>query len=162
MDYQAISTNSLYFEISNKEQVIGQLIYKNWFKFNAEINILNSKYQIEPKGFWGTTVEVKDGENVILKFTMNWDGNILLQTYFNKIEKDYIFKHSGFFKESFILTDQKNNELLVMKPKFKWNSLKYEYEITTSVIFETFEEKDILLLNSLHCANYFMAMMMGM
>lgn len=51
MDYQAISTNSLYFEISNKEQVIGQLIYKNWFKFNAEINILNSKYQIEPKGF---------------------------------------------------------------------------------------------------------------
>ncbi|MBW7674108.1 hypothetical protein [Chryseobacterium chendengshani] len=93
---------------------------------------------------------------------MNWDSNILVHTYFDKIGKDYIFKHTGFFKESFVLTDQKGNELLRMKPNFKWNTLNYEYEIMTSDIFETFNEKNILLLNSLHCANYYMAMMMGM
>jgi hypothetical protein len=161
MEYQAKSNNTLSFDVTKDEKTIGKLVYKNWFKFNAEIEILNSKYQIEPKGFWGTTVEIKDGKNVILKFTMNWDGNILVQSYFDD-EKNYIFKHAGFFKESFVLTDEKGTELLVMKPKFKWNSLNYEYEITTSMIFEGFEKKDILIFNSLHCANYYMAMMMGM
>lgn len=161
MEYQAKSKNSLYFEVLNEENIIGKLIYKNWFKFNAEIEISNSTYQVEPKGFWGTTVEMKDDKKVLLKFTMNWDGNILVQTYFDD-EKSYIFKHQGFFKESFVLTDEKGTELLVMKPKFKWNSLNYEYQITTSVLLETLNEKNIMLLNSLHCANYYMAMMMGM
>jgi len=162
MEYSATSEKFTTFKITKDEKIIGELHYKNWFTFNAEIEILNSKYQVEPKGFWGTTVEVIDGKNVILKFAMNWDGNILLQTYFDDSEKDYIFKHQGFFKESFVLTDQKGAELMMMKPNFKWNSLAYEYQMTASEILETFEEKNILLLISLHCANYYMSMMMGM
>ena len=161
MNYNAKSSNSLDFEITQQEKIIGKIIYPSWFKFSAQIEISNSKYQAEPKGFWGTTVEIKDGKDVILKFTMNWDGNILIQSYFEN-EKSYIFKYAGFFKESFILTDEKGTELLIIKPKFKWNSLHYEYEIKTSLIFETLEKKDILLLNSSHCANYYMSMMMGM
>lgn len=162
MEYSATSEKFTTFKITKDEKIIGELHYKNWFKFNAEIEILNSKYQVEPKGFWGTTVEVTNGKKVILKFAMNWDGNILLQTYFDDTEKDYIFKHLGFFKESFVLTDQKGSELMMMKPNFKWNSLNYEYLMTTSEILETFDEKNILLLISLHCANYYMSMMMGM
>lgn len=150
MEYSATSEKFTIFKITKDEKIIGELHYKNWFKFNAEIEILNSKYQVEPKGFWGTTVEVTDGKNVILK------------TYFDDTEKDYIFKHQGFFKESFVLTDPKGSELMMMKPNFKWNSLNYEYQMTTSEILETFDEKNILLLISVHCANYYMSMMMGM
>ncbi|MCX8524552.1 hypothetical protein OF897_11570 [Chryseobacterium formosus] len=110
----------------------------------------------------GTTVEVKDGKNVILKFAMNWDGNIVLNTYLNDVEKNYTFSHKGFFRESFVLTDEKGSELLVMNPNIQWRSLIYEYQITTSEILETFEEKNILLLISLHCANNYMSMMAGM
>ena len=160
MKYNAKSKNTVNFEISDEKKTIAKLIYKSWFKFNAEIEILNSKYQIEPKGFWGTTVEVKDDEKVLLKFTMNWDGNIFVQTYFDD-EKNYIFKRQGFFKESFVFTEENGTELLIMKPSFKWKSLNYEYQITTSSLFESLSEKNILLINSLHCANYYMAMMMG-
>lgn len=162
MEYQATSKNALDFELKNNEATIGRLTYKSWFKFSAEIDILKSNYKIEPLGFWGTTVEVKEGDKILMKFAMNWDGNILIHTYFDNEEKVYIFKHKGFFKESFVLTDEKGTELLIMKPNFKWNSLNYDYQISTSLIFETLSEKDILLLNSLHCANYYMAMMMGM
>ena len=162
-EYQAKSNNSLSFELTKDDKLIGKLSYEKWFKFNATIEIANNaNYQVEPKGFWGTTIEVKDKEKLLIKFKMDWSGNIVVQTYFNDIEKDYMFKHKGVFNESFILADQEGNELLTMKPDFKWKKIYYEYQITTSEIFETFSNKEILLMNSLHYANYYMSMASSM
>lgn len=160
--YQAKSPNSLSFELTKDGNLIGSLIYKSWFKFNAVMEIANNAtYQVEPKGFWGTTIELKDKEKVLLKFSMNWSGEIVIQTYFSDTEKGYIFKHRAVFKESFILLDQEGTELLVVKPLLQWKKMSYEYELTASAVFETFLHKEILLLTSLHCANYYMSMMSG-
>ncbi|WBV60615.1 hypothetical protein PFY12_00505 [Chryseobacterium camelliae] len=160
-EYKVKSSNSLVFELTKNEIIIGNLTYKSWFKFSAEFDLSNSKYQIEPKGFWGTTIELKEGEKILLKFRMNWNGDIVIQTYFNETKVGYIFKHRGIFKESFVLTDEAGTELLVMKPDLKWYSMNYGYQITTSDTFDTFIGKDILLMTSLHCANYYMSMMMA-
>lgn len=158
--YQAKSINSLTFDLTKGDTLIGKLSYEKWFKFNAVIEIAdNQNYQVVPKGFWGTTIEIKDGEKLLLQFKMNWNGEIVVHTYFNDLEKDYIFKHRGVFKESFTLTDQEGIELLVIKPHFKWNKMNYEYQITTSDTFEAFSNQEILLITSLHCANYYMSMM---
>ncbi|MCE3076166.1 hypothetical protein [Chryseobacterium gwangjuense] len=160
-EYKVKSSNSLVFELTENESVIGNLKYKSWFRFSAEFDILNSKYQIEPKGFWGTTIELKEGEKVLLKFRMNWGGEIVIQTYFNEIKKGYLFKHRGIFKDSFVLTDEGGTELLVMKPDLKWHTMNYGYQIATSDTFDTFTNKEILLMTSLHCANFYMSMMMA-
>jgi len=158
-EYQAKLNNSLSFGLTKGDELIGKLIYKSWFRFNALIEIANSlNYQVEPKGFWGTTIEIKDNDKVLLEFTMNWNGEVVIQTYFNNIEKGYIFKHQGIFKESYILTDQEGIELLTMKPHLKWKLMDYEYQIITSDSFESFPEREILLLTALHCANYYMSM----
>ncbi len=157
--YQAKSSNSLSFNVTKEDKLIEKLSYKSWFKFNAVIEISStSRYQVEPKGFWGTTIELKDGEKVLLTFKMNWNGEIIVQTYFNNSEKDYIFKQGGIFNESFVLIDQEGIELLVMKPHLKWKKMNYEFQITTSDSFESFSNKEILLITSLHCANYYMSM----
>ncbi len=156
--YQAKS-NKLVFDITKDYTLIGQLTYKSWFKFNATITLPNTtEYEVLPKGFWGTTIEVKDGENVLLEFKMNWSGDVVIQTYFNAVEKGYVFKHRGFFKDSFILLDEDGAELLVMKPHVKWSKMFYEYEITTADAFEALSNKEIVLITSLHCANYYMSM----
>lgn len=158
-EYQAKISNTFSFDITKDNQSVGKLTYKSWFKFDAELELTNhSKYRIEPKGFWGTIIELKEGENVLLKFNMNWNGDIIVQTFFDGIEKDYVFKHRGIFKESFVLIDKEGTELLVMKPHIKWNVMNYEYTITTTDIFEALSNKEILLINSLHCANYYMSM----
>jgi hypothetical protein len=54
---------------------------------------------------------------------------------------------------------QEGIELLVMKPHFKWNKMNYEYAITSSDDFESFSNKKVLLMTSLHCANYYVSMM---
>lgn len=159
-EYYAKSSNSLSFEVTREERLIGKLTYTSWFKFNAVIEIADGQtYQVEPKGFWGTTIELKDHERVLLKFRMNWNGEIVVQTYFDGIKNGYLFKHRGIFKESFVLTDQDGVELMIIKPHLKWTSMNYEYQIITSDAFETFPEKEIVLINALHCANYYMSMM---
>lgn len=159
-EYYAKSSNSLSFEVTREERLIGKLIYTSWFKFNAVIEIAHGQtYQVEPKGFWGTTIELKDDERVLLKFRMNWNGEIVVQTYFDGIKNGYLFKHRGIFKESFVLTDQDGVELMIIKPHLKWTSMNYEYQINTSDAYETLPEKEIVLINALHCANYYMSMM---
>ncbi|MBV8325244.1 hypothetical protein [Chryseobacterium sp.] len=158
-EYYAKLNDSLSFELTRDSLLMGRLIYESWFTFNAEIEIKNRFYHVEPKGFWGTTIELKDNERVILKFRMNWNGEIVIQTYFDGIKEGYLFKHRGMFKESFVMISQQGEELFVMKPHLKWSALHYEYHITTTERFETFSNKEILLLNALHCANYYMSMM---
>ncbi|HCM33267.1 hypothetical protein [Chryseobacterium sp.] len=159
-EYYAKSNNSLNFEVTNDDKLIGTLSYKNWFKFNAIIDIAAYKsYQVEPKGFWGTTIELKDGEKVLLKFRMNWNGEIIVQTYFDGVKESYVFKHRGIFKESFVLTDKIGSELVIMKPNFKWNLMGNEYQMITSDTFENLSNKEVLMMISLHCANYYMSMM---
>lgn len=121
-EYYAKSSSSLAFEVTRDHQFIGKLTYKSWFQFNAVIELLNNiSYQVEPKGIWGTTIELKDGEKALLKFRMNWNGEIVIQTYFNEIKNGYLFKHRGIFKESFVLTDVEGTELLVVKSHLKWS-----------------------------------------
>lgn len=161
-EYHAKAANSLTFEITRNGRDVGKLSYKSWFKFDAVIDLADhSTYQVEPKGFWGTTIELSDRSRVLLKFKMNWNGQIVVQTYFNNVEKGYVFKHVGVFKESFVLADADGVDLLVMKPHLKWSKLNYEYQITTTDAFETTTEKDVLLMTSVHCANYYMSMMMS-
>ena len=160
--YHAKSNNTLTFEVTKEESLIGKLTYQSWFKFNAVIELAdNTMYQVEPKGFWGTTVELKDGDKVLAKFKMNWYGEIVVQTFWNGLEEGYLFKHRGLFKESFVLTNEEGLEMIVLKPLLKWTKMHYEYQVTTSDGLEGATRKDLLLMASLHCANYYMSMMMA-
>ncbi|MBD2705230.1 hypothetical protein IC229_31705 [Spirosoma sp. BT702] len=161
-DYQAKSSNSLSFELTQGAESIGKLTYKNWFHFTATLELANhSTYQLIPKGFWHSTIELKEADRVLLKFSMNWNGSIALKTYFNDMENEYLLKHRGVFNESFLLIDQEETELLIMKPHVKWINLNYEYQIQASDRFESLSNKELLLLTSIHCANYYMSMMAG-
>ena len=73
--YQAKSNTPLSFNLSKGEDLIGRLSYANWFSFNALIKMAsNSTYSLEPKGFWGTKIELKDDGKVLLEFEINWKG----------------------------------------------------------------------------------------
>jgi hypothetical protein len=156
-EYQAKLNSALSFDLTKEDKLIGKLSYKSWFGFKAVMEIGNrSTYQLEPKGFWETAIELKDGDKVLLTCKMNWKGEIVIQATGDRSDKGYMFKHRGFFKDSFMLADHDGIELLVMKPHMKWNKMNYEYLVSTSDGFDAFSDKEILLMTSLHCANYYM------
>ena len=157
-EYKAQSKGLLSFDVTRNDKFIGRLSYKNWYSFKASVELAdNSTYQIEEKGFWGTTIELKHNEKLLLNFKMNWNGDIIIQTYFDRAEADYVFKHKGFLKESYVLLDRKGTELLVMKPDLNWRKLNYNYQLTTTNEFDEFSNSKILLFTVLHCANYYVS-----
>ncbi|MBO3271745.1 hypothetical protein [Hymenobacter defluvii] len=58
-----------------------------------------------------------------------------------------------------MLTDAKHQELLVLQPDFKWKKVTYEYDIATAETFEALPFKDVLLLLTVHLANYYITIM---
>ena len=160
-DYNAKSIDTKHFYLTTSdENPIGILKYDSWFSFKSEIILEdNTVYHVQPKGFWGTTIELKKDDTVLLNFKMNWNGNIVINTKFEEVERDFILKHKGVLKSSYVLQDKDGLELLVIQPDFKWNKFRYDYTLSTTEKLEQFGFKNILLLTTIHCANYYMAMM---
>lgn len=159
-EYKVKSEDTKHFSLTLDYQEIGRLIYKKWFSFKAEMILMGARtYQIEPKGFWGTTIELKQHDNVLLNFKMDWNGNIIIHTRFDETERDYVLKHKGILKSAYILLSKEKEELLAIQPDFKWSKFNYDYTISTTDEFENLRGKEILLLSTIHCVNYYMTMM---
>ena len=159
--YKANSTDSRNFSLTLENSKIGELKYSEWYSFKAEIQLAdNSNYQLEPKGFWDSTIELKKAEKTLLEFKMGWKG-ILIKTNFNDNEKNYLLKLKGLLSSKFILIDAEENEILAVETAFKWRKLNYDYNIETSTEFDNMENKELMLLTILHCINYYLTVIVA-
>ncbi len=153
--YKAISTNHLNFNLTSGNKNIGELVYKKWYAYEADIQIFDGdKFQLEPKGFWDSKIELKDKEKTLLEFKLGWNG-ININTFFNDVEETYLLEIKGFSESKFTLTDNENNEVLVADFGSKWNNFNYDFNIKTTDEFEKYPNKDIVILTILHCINYY-------
>lgn len=160
-NYTATSRNSRTFILSNESGTLGELIYPKWYTFNAEI-VLNktSKYQLELDGFWDSKIKLKEGDVVLLEFKIGWNGVELHSNLDGKSER-YLLKLKGFFSSKYILVDAQDKELLEAEFDFKWKKLEYDYNIITSKSFENLNNKELLILTTLHCINYYLTIISG-
>ena len=159
--YKANSINSKSFILTIENTKIGELNYNEWYSFKAEIQLAdNSIYQLEPKGFWDSKIELKKAEKTLLEFKMGWKG-IVIKTNFNENEKNYLLKLKGLLSNKFILVDAEENEILAVDTDFKWNKFNFDYTIETSTEFDTMENKELMLLTILHCVNYYLTIIVA-
>ncbi|HPI55033.1 MAG TPA: hypothetical protein PLU10_10095 [Chitinophagaceae bacterium] len=161
-EYLIKSSESRNFSLLKKDQELGHLLYPNWFSFKAEIIMTDSSiYEIGPVGFWGTTIEVKHDDVVLANFKMNWNGHIILKTFFEDREVDFMFKNKGFFKRSYILENQQHEEMVSIQQEFKWDKFNFEFVLNATPIFKNETHNHILYLICIHCANYFTSLGTG-
>ncbi|WP_303311821.1 hypothetical protein [Hymenobacter sp. BT730] len=156
-DYNVTANGTRDFQLLADGKLLGALHYTEWFSLKAVLKLTdNSTFQIEPRGVWGTTIELKDQQTVLLNFKMHWNGTIVIKSKFNR--KAFLFKQKSMLKNTFVLQDKDEQELLVVQPAFKWSSFNYDYTLSTTEEFEVLEMKAFLLLTAVHCANYYMTM----
>ena len=158
-EYNVTSLDAKQFILLSNNLEIGKLVYESWFSNKAQIILTNiSTYKIEPKGFWGTSLELIKNHTVLANIKMNWNGHIVISTLFNEIPKDYALK-KGILKDTFILTNKNNQELLKVIPDFNWKKLNYNYKISINNNLDISQEfNDVFLFTIIHCANYYMTM----
>ena len=116
-NYQVKSSDTRRFVVTAENEKIGELNYDNWFSFKFELLLTTGEaFQVEPKGFWGTTIELRKAGVVLLNFKMHWDGNIIIKTRFENEESNYNLKYKGIFKTSFVLQDENEKVFLEIQP----------------------------------------------
>lgn len=153
--YKVNSANSRDFILTMDNINIGELKYPKWYSFKAEMSLAdNALYQLIPKGLWDSRIELKQGEKTILYFEMGWKGIVI---NFNNSDKKYLLKLKGLLSNKFVLIGPDEKELLAIETDFKWAKLTFDFNIKTSNEFDNFENKEVLLLTTLHCVNYYMA-----
>jgi hypothetical protein len=156
IEYSVKSVDRKKFSFTNNDNLIGDLIYEQRYNLKSYILLANGlSYHFEPKGDSAMTIELKEGESILINFKMNSKGNITINTKFENIEKHYIFKHTGVFKSTYTLVDSEEEELLVIQTDFKWDKFNQDYIISISDTFDKFKNKDIILLTMIHCINYY-------
>lgn len=154
--YKANSTDSRNFSLTADGQNLGELIYKKWYSFDAQITLSDgTTYQLEPIGFWDSKIELKAGSQTLLEFKMGWKG-IIIKTFFDNREDTFLLALSGLLSSKFVLIDTDKTELMAAETDFKWNKLAFDYTIETTQRFDNFNNKELILLTILHCINYYM------
>ncbi|MBX0288898.1 hypothetical protein K3G63_00525 [Hymenobacter sp. HSC-4F20] len=161
-EYQVKSMEARTFTLLAEAAPLGELKYMEWYSFKAALTLADgTSLRVEPKGFWGTTIEVKDQEAVLLSFTMHWNGNIVLKSKLGGENRALVLKNQSLMKNTYVLQDKHGQELLTIQPDFKWSTAKHDYAIRSTELFETFEARHLLILVAIHCTNYYMAMSAG-
>lgn len=159
-EYQVHSTDTRTFSLLGDGEVLGRLTYAEWFSFKATLTLPDgTTLRAEPRGFWGTTIEVKEQDAVRLSFTMHWNGSIVLKSWFGEESRVFVLKNRSVLKNDYVLLSKEGQELLHLRPDFKWRTGNYEYAISSSAEFEQLAARHVLLLCAAHCTNYYLAMM---
>lgn len=154
--YKAKSINSRNFNLTSGDEFQGELIYEKWYSFNAEIRLADgSTYLLESKGIWDSKIELKDDTKVLLDFKMGWDG-IMIRTFFDSDKATYLLKSKGLLGSKFVLIDANEKELLAAEMDFKLYTFNYDCNLETAEGFENLDNRELLLLTTLHCINYYM------
>lgn len=156
--YLVKSIDQKNYSLLQNEIELSSLAYTNWTLTELEIIINNSIFEIKPKGFWGTTKELKLNDTLILSIKLDWKGNMILHFEGENEENDFLFKRNGIFSNSYVLQNSQDDILLEIKPDFKWNKLKFEFNIETNDILENMNNKYLLIMCTLFCTKQFIRM----
>ena len=96
-EYVVKAESNKHYTVWQDETEIGNLVYDKWFSFKAVMSVRNrGAFQVIPKGFWGTTIELWKDDSLLLNFKMHWNGQIIIKTWFGGKEDAFVFKNKRF------------------------------------------------------------------
>ena len=158
---KVFTDNNKNYTVTAEGDVIGELAYKNWYSNKAEVIMATEEhYIIENKNFWGTQQEVKQEGAAVLLLKARWDGGIAIILPKDK-EHYYEFKPKGYFTNAYILTNYKEEELLILTPDFSWKKFMAGYTINCNGNFGTTSLDKLLLMICIYHYKVTQAMQMA-
>lgn len=148
------------FVLVKEGQNIFELKYTNWFASKARAEWGEESIEIRPKNVWCSKFDIFKNDLDQGDIIFNWKGNIIIRLMQEDgIEKSYLLKAKGFWNQTFELTDEADNVMLLLAPSMNWKKLNYNYDVQQ--ISAACEEERIheLLIYCGFGANLYMTMM---
>ncbi|MCB2377507.1 hypothetical protein LGH70_07935 [Hymenobacter sp. BT635] len=158
-EYVLKSTDARTFTLAANDALLGELKYPEWYSYKALLALPDgTALRVEPRGFWGTTIELKDEQDaVLLSFKMHWNGSIILKSSLGGVNRAFVLKGKDLLEREYVLLDRQGQELLTIRPKINWSKVNYDYTVVSSEAFEALEQQAILVLMAIHCTNHYIS-----
>lgn len=152
---EAKSTDRKTFQLLDKEQIKGEVIYEHLFKLKGSIKLANSdEYEIKTEGIFSTSIHVTHQGVKFASLKMNWRGQIVIAFVSGE---QYILKSKGVFHNYYILENEAQEPLIQYNPTFEWSKFNYKYNIS----FNGNPPSDLLILLGIFACNYYIASVSG-
>jgi hypothetical protein len=147
------------FELTDNNEVLGELIYDNSFFQNAQIRLKDTDlFKIRPAGFFQTSISVTQNGNEIANLVMNWRGEIVISY---PDDREYVLKLNKFFFGKYFIENSNKEVIIQLDPRFNWREFHYNYDISYNLTEAQNSKDPLLLLLGVYAANYFVACMSG-
>lgn len=156
MNMKAECINQQLFQLSDKEEFLGKVVYKKLFSYDAEIVLTNAEnYHVEPRGFFGTHIVVTKNGTEIADLRMNLKGQIVISM---SSGEEFLFKNTTIFSNHFAIENKDGEKIVQYKPALNWSKFNYNYTIANDLK----SKNTLLILIGLYAANYYIAVMSGL
>ncbi len=152
MQYTAQGNHNREFELfDSNNSSLGILDYTQWFTIKAKVIIPNGdSYNIAPKNFWLTDIEMNKNDIATASVKRNWAMNVIVTI---GDSSQYYFKGVGLLNRHFALLTEQDHEIAVLKPNFQWSKFTFDYEIETDDNYKELSDP-VILLFLIYCCNY--------
>ena len=152
---EAKATDNKTFQLVDNGQPLGELIYESLFSYKAAIKLSNADvYNIQPVGFFGTSITVTKSGTEIVNLKMNWRGQIVFAF---QDGREFIFKARGSFLNKYIIENKDGENLIQFDPTFNWSKFNHYYTIS----YDKKPADVLFVLLGIYASNYYIAAMSG-
>lgn len=156
---QALSIDQKTFQLKEGEIILGELKYKSLFSFAASIHLNNNNvYKLESVGFFGTSIQVKDGALKVAELKMNWKGHVVIESMNGE---QFILKSVGFLKTIFIVENSDHEKLFQLDADFSWKKNSYSYAIEFNSAVKNKSIDSLFILQCIYACNYYISNLSG-
>lgn len=150
------------FKLEKNNTTVLELKYKNWFASSAITQFNNTQIEIKPKNIWGSKFDIYKNEVDKGDIIFNWKGNVIIRLNDSADnEQSWLLKSKGILKQTFQLSNEKDELLVVFKPSMNWSKLNFNYEI--DLLDDNIMDKELieLILYSCYGINLYFTMVAG-
>ena len=132
--------------MSAEDTFLGKLEFQGWLESKASITTqFGEFYDLKTVGFWTSTVEVRMGGDLFAELKRNWMGHVIIDIAGNDVEKDYIVKQKGFWRNRYVLQDRFENDILTLLPIYEWFG-KTHFDIEINPEYQDQANETMILL----------------
>ena len=150
------------FKIEKNNRTVLELKYKNWFASSALTEFNNTAIEIKPKNSWSSKFNIYKNKIDTGDIIFNSKGDIIIRRIDGKDnEQSWVLKSKGLRNQTFRLSNEKGELLIVFKSSMSWTKFNFNYEI--EFLNEDLKEDDLieLILYSCYGINLYFTMVAG-
>jgi hypothetical protein len=152
---KALTEDSKTIAFYEGESVFARLVYHKRLSPKASIQFSGGQaYGIQALDFWKSVFEIQLDGKPVIAFRKKWTGRSEIETLQHGSRCQFTFRQKGLFDVRYVLSDKDGREMAIVRSKFRWKGLRYDFLIQISDSLKRREDHLLLVILMIYLARF--------